>query len=90
MLKGNGVGTPRNPTPAPDPSGESDVLYWNPDNLNVASIGRSEEDILSGCSKYAKRQLLRELGICVRTGRLLKVNRRGRVYYCANVGGRVQ
>jgi len=84
-----GVVSPRDRTPAAD-SYESDVLYFAGYNLNLTAIERSEEELLTGCSKFDKRQILRDLNTQVRMNRLQRVNQRGTVFYAPVLGGEVR
>jgi len=84
-----GVVSPRDRTPAAN-SYESDSLYWVSDNLIFASMGMTEERLLTGCSKFDKRQILRELNTQVRMNRLQRINQRGTVVYAPVLGGEVR
>ena len=90
MVRSHG-GVPRNCGLLSEATSEaSDVLYWAPDNLNVARQGLTEERLLTGCSKFNKRQILRDLNMQVRMNRLQRENRRGVVVYRPVLGGEVR
>lgn len=83
-----GVVSPHNRNPAAN-SNESDSLYWVSDNLNLSSMGRTEESLLTGCSKFNKRKILHDLNMQVRRNRLQRINQRGTVIYRPVLGGGV-